>query len=481
MTRRGAAASLGGIAMVLALGVALLGWLLLRSPTGAGVHAEFASAQGLVVGNDVREQGAVVGTVRSITLTRQGTANVDFVLGHDAARPRADAVAAIEPADLLGDYYLALSPGTARAPLHGAIAAASTSEAPSLDAVLSAFSPSVRDGLGLLLVQGGQTLEDHGVDLARAAVLLRPALSAAASVSDSLAGQDAALSRTVALTAQAVGRVATHEASLGPLLDDLSRTLAATSSAAPALARSLALGAPALTTLRSGAGALSSLASAARPIAAVLHAEAPTLGRVSGGLAPLARSAGAAAGSAAPALERLGALLARGAGTISSLDGGLRALQGELPAIDRLAPLAAQAAPYVSQGFFADFADEATESGAQPLDPFADPTRAYWRGEAVLSCQTFGVPVAPGCMTQALSALGATRASGTPAPHSSSAQSTPTPAAATRPAVPGAATPPAGGPTQVSLPGLPPISVPPVVPTLTGAAKSLLDLLLGSH
>jgi hypothetical protein len=60
------------------------------------------------------------------------------------------------------------------------------------------------------------------------------------------------------------------------------------------------------------------------------------------------------------------------------------------------------AAPGISKGFFVDFPDQADESGKQPFDPFAEPTRNYWRGAAVFSCEAFGVPVAPGCLTKAL-------------------------------------------------------------------------------
>ena len=49
--------------------------------------------------------------------------------------------------------------------------------------------------------------------------------------------------------------------------------------------------------------------------------------------------------------------------------------------------------------------DEAAESGTQPFDPFAEPTRSYWRGAAVFSCEAFGVPVAPGCLMKAIANL----------------------------------------------------------------------------
>src|SRR3954464_3072670 len=76
-------------------------------------HAEFSDAQGLVSGNDVRVNGAIAGRVESIRLTARGAADVEFTVRSTEAVPRAGAVAAIRPVDLLGDNYLALSPGAA--------------------------------------------------------------------------------------------------------------------------------------------------------------------------------------------------------------------------------------------------------------------------------------------------------------------------------------------------------------------------------
>ena len=51
------------------------------------------------------------------------------------------------------------------------------------------------------------------------------------------------------------------------------------------------------------------------------------------------------------------------------------------------------AAPAISEGFFVNFPDQAAEPGNQPFDPFADPRRHYWRGAAVMGCETFGVKI----------------------------------------------------------------------------------------
>jgi hypothetical protein len=80
-------------------------------------------------------------------------------------------------------------------------------------------------------------------------------------------------------------------------------------------------------------------------------------------------------------------------------------LRSNAPAISAVLSEFDQAMPGIAQGFFVDFPDQADESGRQPFDPFADPRRAYWRGAAVFSCEAFGVPVRPGCLTKALANL----------------------------------------------------------------------------
>ena len=63
------------------------------------------------------------------------------------------------------------------------------------------------------------------------------------------------------------------------------------------------------------------------------------------------------------------------------------------------------AAPAISEGFFVNFPDQAAEPGNQPFDPFTDPRRHYWRGAAVVGCETFGVKVEPNCMANVLATL----------------------------------------------------------------------------
>ena len=113
--------------------------------------------------------------------------------------------------------------------------------------------------------------------------------------------------------------------------------------------------------------------------------------------------------SAAPdfsgALSTAQSALVTGAPGLSELARALPVLRRQAPSISTLLSELDQAAPGIAQGFFVDFPDQADESGRQPFDPFADPRRAYWRGAAVFSCEAFGVPVRPGCLSRAVTNL----------------------------------------------------------------------------
>jgi hypothetical protein len=115
--------------------------------------------------------------------------------------------------------------------------------------------------------------------------------------------------------------------------------------------------------------------------------------------------------------------LKRGATTFESLAAGLPELTAASPALDRFLRVLVPAAPAISKGFFVNFPDEAAEPGTQPFDPTADPRRHYWRGAAVLTCQSFGVPIRPGCLQDFLSGGGA--GSSKPSPQGAGRASAP--------------------------------------------------------
>ncbi len=367
--------------------------------------AQFSSARGLVAGNDVRVGGAVAGRVRVVRLAKDGSAEVVFTTARRAA-PRADARAAIRPVDLLGDTYLALSPGSSSQPLDGPIPVARTANAPRLDELLRTFSPPVRDALGALIVEAGLALDERGADLADTAVALKPALVAADRVVDELDGQNHALASLVPDAERAASQLASRSADVGPLLDDLARTLGTTASHGAALRATVAGLPDTLARVRGTATKLSAVAVAAQPVARSLRDTAPGLQAALSELRPFVVRLRGTAEVLRPAVRSLRRTLAGGSQSLPKLDRALRALLAAAPDIRQLVGAIEPAAPGIAKGFLENFPDQAAEPGNQPLDPFADPRRRYWRGAAVMSCEAFGVPVRPGCLNEVLSGLG---------------------------------------------------------------------------
>jgi ABC-type transporter Mla subunit MlaD len=454
----------------------------LGNPGGRTWAAEFTNARGLLAGNDVRAGGAVVGRVVSIGLTRRGTALVSFQLSAPAAAPRADAAAAIEPSDLLGDTYMSLSPGSAQVQLRGAIDTARTVNAPRLDEVLNAFSPSVRDGLGVLLTERGLALDGRGGDLARSVVALRPGLSAASAVLSELNTQNGSLARLVPVAQQAAAQLDSRRGDIGPLLEGLASTVSATAGATAPLQQGLAGLRATLGRLRDTSGRLSATADAALPLVVQLRGATAPLASVLRGVRGLTQRITQDAPAFVGTLAGASSTLASGGAGLSRLAAAFPVLRAQAPNLGSLLSELDAAMPGIAQGFFVDFPDQAAESGRQPFDPFADPRRSYWRGAAVFSCEAFGVPVAPGCMSKALANVSsvplplardralAPATTGRSAQHSAPTAPTPPASTPTRP-TPAA---PASSSTNASNPA----PAPPTPPNQNPITK-LLGFLLG--
>jgi virulence factor Mce-like protein len=391
-------------AIAVLAGVEIYG-LLFGNPGGHTWTAAFTNSRGLLAGNDVRDGGAIVGRVTSITLSRQGTALVHFQLSAGRAAPRADAAASIEPEDLLGDNYMQLSPGSSRAPLAGSIPTSRTVTAPRLDEVLDAFSPQVRDGLQTLFVEAGVALDQRGADIARTSVELRPALDASNAVLSELDTQNGSLARLVPVAERAAAQLATRRADIPTALTGLARTLQATAAVSAPLQSTLG-GLPAtLARISSTSAQLESAAGAGAAVSRELEPELTALESVIRGLPALTQRVRGAAPGLESAITTATSALASGTPALSELSTAMPVLQRQAPSLATLFSELDAAAPGIAQGFFVDFPDQADESGRQPFDPTADPSRNYWRGAAVFSCEAFGVPVAPGCLTKAIANL----------------------------------------------------------------------------
>ena len=400
MSTRAAGALTAVAVLVLGLG----GWALASS--GGGGHsfqAEFTDAHGLVSGNDVRIDGAPVGTVSDMKLTDQGTAMVTIDLRGDIPEPRADASAAVRPVDLLGDNYVALDEGSSPLPLSGAIGTDHTLNAPRLDDLLRTFGDRERSGLKALLVESGVALDQRGADLNATALQLRPALEAADGVTTELGSQNANLGSLVSNAERAGTQAASRNQDLGRLVGAFDSTLHATADNSTAFDQTLADLPRSLGQVRMTTSKLTGFARAATPVAQSLNHASPKLVKAARRIRPFLRTAAQATRDLHPTLSTATRVLAEGDPTFAGLADGLSKLKQDSPTLNSFLDVLGPAAPKISQGFFVNFPDQAAEPGNQPLDPTTDPRRHYWRGAAVLTCQSFGLPIKPGCLADFLS------------------------------------------------------------------------------
>ena len=473
-----------GRAIAVGAGVLAAGALVLAAPWNGDhqrvIQAEFKSASGLVSGADVRVDGAPAGTVKALTLTPDGRALVSLQLDDGIPAPRADATAAIRPVDLIGDNYVALSVGTSASSLHRVIPPSRTLDEPRLDQALKTFGPAERAGLKTMLVEGGIALDERGADLNQAALALRPTLAAADRVALELGSQRANLSAFVRDAERVGAQAAARNEDLGRLVDGLDATLAATRDTSKPLSSALAGLPVALRELRTTAGHLQRTAGAALPLARSVRDAAPGLSRAAELAPAFLTTVTRAATRLHPAITEATSALSRGDKTLASLAAGLREVTSASPALDRFLRVLVPAAPAISKGFFVNFPDEAAEPGTQPFDPSADPRRHYWRGAAVLTCQSFGVPIRPGCLQDFLS--GKSASGSEQAPPSTSRKAPSPSAAARRPQAPDGDGSPAAGDSGIpnALRHLPlGGSGAPGGGDAAGPIRDLLDLVLG--
>ena len=343
--------------------------------------------------------------MKDIELTERGTALVTLDLHDGLPQVRSDASASIRPVDLLGDVYLSLSLGEAAEPLTGDIPVARTTNAPRLDQLLTPSSRRSGSGCARCSWRRGSRWTRRGVDLNRAFAELRPALRATDDVMRELGSQNAALKSLVTDAQRVTGQAAPRSRDLGRLVSSLSTLVRATDAQRPALDRAWrscrrrwAASARRRTSWRRRRARR-------KPLAASLRDSAPALTTAAQKLTPFLGQARTVARQATPTLGRVSDFLQAGGPTFSALDTGLTRLGAAAPNLDRLMDAVVPAAPAISEGFFVNFPDQAAEPGNQPFDPFADPRRHYWRGAAVMGCETFGVKVRPNCMADVLASL----------------------------------------------------------------------------
>ena len=436
-----------------ALVVAVVCVLVLTGGSSRTIQAEFTDARGLLVGNSVRINGAPVGSVSGISLTGQGTALVTMSVDANTPLPRVDAAAAIRPVDLLGDIYVSYSPGTSSELLHGSIPLSRTENVPRLADLLQAFTPGARAGAQALIVNLGLGLEQRGFDLNSAAVSLRPALDATDQVVADMASQNAHIESLISSSENLTGQLAEHNPQLNTAVTTFARTLDATAAHSLSLDRGLARLAPTVAALSTTTGMLSGTAHALEPLATQIGLVAAPLAQAFKRLPSFLTQTRNVIPATRTVLRSAATFLQHGGTAFPALTAGLTAAQHAATPTNDLLTTLVQLGPLISQTLFDNVASETSEPGNEPLDP-EDPLRNYWRGAAVLSCQSFGLPITPGCLQGYLASADRTHASARPTANGTRHATRPAPT--TQPANRSAsgssgakaATPLPGSPTQ---------------------------------
>ncbi len=425
------------------------------------MQARFLDAGLVVPGDDVSSDGARIGTVSAVALTDEGTALVTMTVDRGVPM-HSDATASVQQADLLGDVYVELDPGTAARPLSGPISTSRTYDGTTVQDVFDAFNAPTRSALQSLIVELGTALNGHGEDLNQAVLQLAPGIAEADRVASQLGSQNADLTALIDNAEGLTSQLAARHSAIARLIDGLDHTLAITATRAGALSAGLHKLPSTLVETRSTLTDLRSLTNHATPLATQVGNLVPALSAAVDEITPFVSHA-------KPAFTQLGPLLALAGHTLKSivrpinlLATPVRQLSTLTPSLDTLANIVYPVIQIGLKGIYGGLGGLGAETSADGRNEF--------RAELVLGCEIFGVPTGPGCLTRVLDASDQTSSK----PSGVSFQpSSPTPSASRTTPVRQDTTPTATTPES----GAPPLGQ--LSQTLSGTVNGLLGAVKG--
>ena len=230
-------------ALVAAVVVVLV--LVFANGSGYVVHADFQDASGLVTGDNVLLGPAAVGTVKSISLTRDGQANIALSL-HGAGTLHRGTVARIQEDSLSGiaSKYVSLEPGPVTAPALGdgaTISSADTYSEVNVDELFDTFNAKTRTGLSNLIRGEATSLRGKGQLANRTLEYLAPGLESTSDVTRELARDEPAFDGLIVKGAEAMKALATRSTQLTQLIANTSTATGAIDRQSQALQTALAL------------------------------------------------------------------------------------------------------------------------------------------------------------------------------------------------------------------------------------------------
>jgi phospholipid/cholesterol/gamma-HCH transport system substrate-binding protein len=467
---------------------------------GTEVHAEFQDVYPLLTGMDVREWGGPAGSVSAIQLTDHGTVMVTLQLNGGTTPPSSDASVSIREQDITGDSYVDLSPGHSKQPLGDAVIPTSrTIVAPRFDDLLNSFDRPVQQSLQILLDQLGMAVQGRGEDVNRAVLALRPALSATDTALREVNSQNHTLRRLIGDTENITGQAASGSRELGSLVDSLARITRTTAVHSQGLDAGLQVAPQTLRRARRTLGELTGLAKAGLPAARTLRSAAPQLAQTAELLGPFLDDASAVLTDISPTLDATRRLFTASEPTLaaspkhvltapfdvaSGTSRLLTTLVGQKDVIHSLFGAEGYGRPPKNKGAAGLGAVGVERGNQQFYPPNYDRKRFFLRASTVLSCETFGLPIAPGCLAAIAGGAGAPSPSpAAPQPSNPSKPATPNSPGGTPPAPSAGSSDGAqggllGGATGI-LHRLGDTARKPKPPASSGALNDLLHVLLG--
>ncbi|MGZ4297348.1 MAG: MlaD family protein [Solirubrobacteraceae bacterium] len=235
-------------AAVGALGLALLvvAVLILGGSNGYTLNADFQNASGLVTGDNVLIGPAAVGTIDSISLTRNGEARVQMSLRGGVGPMRQGTVARIFEDSLSGiaSRYVALEPGPGQAPPipdGGLITSTHTFSEVNIDQLFDTFDPLTRAGLKGFIRGEAAAIDGRGVDANKALKYLAPGLQTTSQLTAELARDQPTFDQLVVQGANALSALAARSQQLSALIANTSTATGAIASQSQALQAALGL------------------------------------------------------------------------------------------------------------------------------------------------------------------------------------------------------------------------------------------------
>jgi phospholipid/cholesterol/gamma-HCH transport system substrate-binding protein len=227
------------------LAVIVVAFLLFRGDGGYRVTAEFVNAGQLVKGNEVKAGGVTVGSVKSIDVTQNGTATVEFSITDSDYEPlRRGTRVLIKQASLSGiaNRYLDLQLGPANGEEiddGGVISTEQTDTAVELDQIFGLFDKRTRTGLQDFFKGSAAMLHGRGKELRRGIHYLNPALSTGSRLFQELTRDDALLERFLVDSGSLVNALADRREDLTGVVGNLNATFGALGRQQDALAESV--------------------------------------------------------------------------------------------------------------------------------------------------------------------------------------------------------------------------------------------------